>query len=260
MKRWTALTALIFIALSSVNARALVVVGQNYEPYYFHDGTSGINGACYEIVQRLCSFEKAHCKFKFAPVRRFMAMLKTGEADVGCPLGRSAPRETAFHMHTLFRARYAFFGLPEATHKIKSYTDLNGLKVGVLSPAMTEISLQRIHEFTDKAFTIEPEKTIFNSLLKAKKKAYALAYGNRDVALRWIEKTRSKLREVPELGEPVAYSIAFSKKNIDEKRFQKIQQYLSVLHKDGTLEQIARKYRLTPAEHFSYPQVTDPNP
>lgn len=243
-----------------MNARALVVVGQDYEPYYFHNGTSGVNGACYEIVQKLCTLEKVHCKFKFAPVRRFMAMLKNGEADVGCPLSRSAPRETAFHMHTLFRGRYAFFGLLEATHKIKNYTDLSGLKIGVLSPAMTEISLQRIHEFTDKTFTIEPEKTIFNSLLKAEKKTYALAYGNRDVALRWIEKTRSKLREVPELGEPVAYSIAFSKKNIDDKRFQKIQQYLSVLHKDGTLEQIARKYRLTLADNFTSAPVSDPNP
>ena len=259
MRRWTAaLTALCLIVLSFPQAHALVVVGQEYEPYYFNNGSAGIGGACYEIVQKLCSLEKSHCKFKFAPLRKFLTMLKEGQADIGCPLSRSGPRETAFYMHTLFRGRYSFFGLPEATQKVKSYADLKDMRIGVLAPSMTEISLQRIHEFADKNFKIEPEKTIFNSLLKAQKKNYALAYGNRDVAMRWIEKTRSPLREVPELGEPVAYSIAFSKKSFDPQRFEKIQRYLVELHKDGTLEQIARKYRLTLTQDFSAPRLPEP--
>lgn len=253
MKLWMFLTPLLLTTALNVSARDLTVVGQDYEPFYYNDGTAGIAGACYEIVQKICDFEKAHCKYKFAPVPRFLEMLKDGEADIGCPLARSVPRESVFHMYTLFRGKYAFYGLPETVSKIKTYSDLKGLDVGTLAPSMTEISLIRIHAFADKSFNIDPETKFFNTLLKAQKKSNHLAYGNSDAAKRWIEKNRSPLQEIPNLGEPVAYSIAFSKKNITDSQYKKLQDHLIEMHKDGTLEKISKKYKLKASEYLFSP-------
>ncbi|UXR66122.1 transporter substrate-binding domain-containing protein [Bdellovibrio bacteriovorus] len=238
------LFAAFFTGSISFAAPSMTIVGQDYEPFYFKSGTSGVQGACYEIIQRLCQMEQVHCKFKVAPLRQFLAMLKEGKADIGCPISASPQRETVFFMSPVFSTRYSFFGAENYVKKIKGYPDLKGMKVGVFSPSMTEVSLQKIHEFSDKGFTIQPETTVFVSLRKLQNKAYPLAYLNRDVAQTWIQRTRSQLLEVPNLGESVSYYMAFSKKRFNQTQFSRLEGHLLEMRKNRFLESIAEKYKV----------------
>nr|BFD60328.1 hypothetical protein CKG001_24350 [Bdellovibrio sp. CKG001] len=235
---------MLFAGSTAFTAPSMTVIGQDYEPFYFRSGTSGVQGACYEIIQRLCQMEQVHCKFKIAPLRTFLAMLKEGKADIGCPLSASPQRETVYFMTPVFSTHYSFFGPESYVKKIKGYPDLKGMKVGVFSPSMTEVSLQKIHEFSDKNFTIQPETTVFISLRKLENKAYPLAYANRDVATTWIQRTRSQLLEVPELGESIQYYMAFSKKRFDQTQFSRMQGHLMEMRKNLFLDGIAKKYKV----------------
>ncbi|WP_415061601.1 substrate-binding periplasmic protein [Bdellovibrio sp.] len=228
-------------------AQAFVVVGHESEPFYFTDGSKGIQGACYEIIQQLCKLEARHCKFKIAPLRLALSMIKKGEADLGCPLINSPPRNSAFSFSRgLFKTHLYFYGLPNVAHKIQKYEDLKGLSVGVQSPSMIEVSLQRIHEFSDKSFKIMPENTAILALRKVEKKNYQLAYVSGEMARVWLKRTHSPVIEVPQLGEDTEYSIFFSRKTISEKQFNKLQSHLTELSKNRFLDSIAEKYQLTP--------------
>ncbi|WP_347357884.1 transporter substrate-binding domain-containing protein [Bdellovibrio sp.] len=243
-KAVTFLFATVLLGSGSFAAPSMTVVGQDYEPFYFKSGTSGVQGACYEIIQRLCQMEQVHCKFKVAPLRKFLSMLRDGKADIGCPISASPQRETVFFMTPVFSTRYSFFGPENYVKKIKGYPDLKGMKVGVFSPSMTEVSLQKIHEFSDKGFAIQPETTVFVSLRKLQNKAYPLAYLNRDVAVTWIQRTRSQLLEVPDLGEAVSYYMAFSKKRFDQTQFSRLEGHLLEMRKNRFMDGIAEKYKV----------------
>ncbi|WP_374029970.1 substrate-binding periplasmic protein [Bdellovibrio bacteriovorus] len=246
MYRRSSLALFIFCALFPFSVNAYNVVGFDYEPYYFKSGSEGIQGACYEILQKICQMEEASCKFKIVNLREALSRLKSGEADIGCPLGPSPQRESAlFYSDKVFKTGYSFFGLPEKVRKIKSYDDLAGMSIGVISPSMTEVSLQRVHEFTDKKFKILPETSVTVTLRKAENKNYSAVYANRDVALAWIEKTKSALVEVPKLGEETYYSIVFSKKSVAMAQVRRINSHLEELRKNNFLQTVCEKYKLT---------------
>lgn len=238
--------AFLFVLLASFSAHAYVVIGHDFEPYYFKAGSEGIQGACYEIVQKLCQMEKIHCRFKLAPFRKFLTMLKNGDADIGCPLAESPQRRSVYYFsEKIFATRYAFFGAPEYVNKIKTYDDLKGLSVGVISPSLTEVSLLKAQEYAERKIKIHPEVSIDVSFRKADAKKYPLTYVNRDVANAWIKRNRSRMIEVPGLGEDVGYSLIFSKKSISQQRFEKMQDHLKSLLKSKDLEAICEKYNLT---------------
>lgn len=224
-----------------------MIAGQDYEPFYYNAGTQGVQGACYEIAQKICDLEKEHCKFKITPLRHSLELLKTGRADMGCPFVFSPQRHSVYHMQALFQSKYSFFALPSLATTIRSYEDLRGQRVGVLSPSGTELSLRGIHEFWNKIFEIQPEKTIFAGLLKTEKKAVPVFYGNRDVSLKWIRRTRSSLMEMRRLGEPVTYYMAFSRESISTETFVRYQKHFLALEQDGTLQKISDKYNLRQA-------------
>lgn len=234
-----------FALFLSFSSNAYVVVGHDFEPYYFKAGSVGIQGACYEVVQKLCQMEKIHCKFKIAPFRKYLTMLKNGEADIGCPLAESPQRRSVYYFsEKIFATRYAFFGTPEYAKKVKTYDDLKGLSVGVMSPSLTEVSLLKAQEYAEHKIKIHAEVNANAALRKVEAKKYALTYVNRDVANAWIKKNRSRLIEVQSLGEDVGYSLIFSKKSISEQRFQKMQSHLKSLLKSKDLESICEKYNL----------------
>ncbi|WP_413612482.1 substrate-binding periplasmic protein [Bdellovibrio sp. HCB-110] len=240
------MVAFLFALLVSISANAYVVIGHDFEPYYFKSGSEGIQGACYEIIQKLCQMEKIHCKFKLAPFRKFLTMLKDGDADIGCPLAESPQRHSVYYFsEKIFATRYAFFGAPEYVNKIKTYDDLKGLGVGVMSPSLTEVSLLKAQEYADRKIKIHPEVNTDVSLRKANTKKYALTYVNRDVANAWIKKNRSRMIEVKSLGEDVGYSLIFSKKSISQQRFEKMQAHLQNLFQSKELASICEKYNLT---------------
>lgn len=228
-------------------AGAFVVVGHESEPLYFISGSKGIQGACYEVIQHLCKLDGRHCKFKIAPLRTALAMIKKGEADLGCPLINSPPRNSAFTFSRgLFKTHIYFYGLPTVANKIKKYEDLKGLHIGVQSPSMIEVSLQRIQEFADKNFKIFPEPTAILALRKVEKNNYQLAYVSGEMARAWLKKNRSPVIEVPQLGEDAEYAIFFSKKTVSEEQFNILQNHLTELRKNKVLDSIAKRYQLVP--------------
>ncbi len=243
------LTLLLLALLPPQYAQSFVIVGHEFEPFYFTSGSKGIQGACYEIIQQLCKLEERHCKFKIAPLRTAINMVKKGDADMGCPLASSPPRNSAFSFSkSLFKTRYYFYGTPALVDKINRYEDLKGFTIGVLAPSMTEVSLQKIHEFSEKNFKIVSESSALTPLRKVEKKSYQLAYSNRDLSRNWIEKTRSTLIEIPNLGEDTEYAIFFSKKKLSEKQIKSIQQRLDEIKKSGFINSTCEKYKLTPAD------------
>ncbi|WP_413568354.1 substrate-binding periplasmic protein [Bdellovibrio sp. HCB117] len=237
---------LFFLALAlSAKGQSHVVVGHDFDPFYYSDAGPGIQGACYDILKKLCESNEESCKFKIAPLRNMLRMLKEGEADIGCPLGPSPQRgRVYYYSEKVFDTRYSFFARPAVAKKIKDYDSLSHLKVGVFSPSMTEVSLQQVHEYVDKKFKIYPEKTVINTLRKVENNSYDLAYANADVAKTWIKKNRSKLVEVTGLGEPTEYSIVFSRKKFSALEFQKFQTKLRELQHTHALDEIAAKHGL----------------
>jgi ABC-type amino acid transport substrate-binding protein len=237
------------VLIYAIEAKALNVVGQDYAPFFYNDGSKGIQGGCFDVIQRLCAMESLHCKFKITPFRKSLDLLKTGEADIVCPLVENEPRTSAYRFsQPLFQTSYSFYGNQKITKKLKKYEDLLGLSLGVFGPSNTELSLQRINEFVDHKLKISIEPSVGKSLRKVESGRYDLAYANVDVAKVWIEKNRSKIVDGSALNENVDYRIAFSKKNINEETFKKIEEHLDTLRKSKELENICEKYKLKIAE------------
>lgn len=247
---WIFATLAIIFLTNSSQAKTLVVAGFDYEPYYFSDGTKGIQGACYEITKKLCELESFTCKYKMMPFRKALDALKDGQADITCPLVESTPRSSAYSFSIeIFQTSYSFFASSKVAKEIKKYEDLAGRTVVVFGPSNTELSLQKINEFLGHKIKIVLEGSIVKVLRRTETNQYPLAYANTDVAQTWILRNRSTLEEIPNLRDYTAYRLAFSKKSVSKQTFEKMQEHLNSLKKSKELNTILEKYKLKPADN-----------
>lgn len=241
--------AILFLTNSS-QAKTLVVAGWDYEPYYFSDGSKGIQGACFEIAQKLCEMESFSCKYKIMPFRKALDSLKEGKVDAVCPLAESTPRGSAYLFSSeIFKTSYSFYASEKVASKIKRYEDLIGNAVVVFGPSNTELSLQKINEFLEHKLKIELEGSGAKALKKTEANQYPLAYVNSDIGAAWIIRNRSALKEIPNLRENAGYHFAFSKRSVSIKTFEKMQEHLNALRKSKELNTIIEKYNLKTADN-----------
>lgn len=226
--KWLRSLILVSLLLFVSPSFGMVIVGFDSEPFYFKNGSEGISGACYEILQKFCEQEKVHCKFKIAPLPVVLEMIKNGKADVTCPLSETVERtEYIAYSDKIFKTRFAFFGMPEVAGKVATLRDLSGLSVGVFTPSRVSESLDEIRKEAPVKFEVIKETSNVSTLLRAEKISKVLAYMNQEIGSRWIEKSKSPLIVAPLKGEEVSYNIGFSKKNLSA---EKIKGYIKTVH------------------------------
>ncbi|MDG0815837.1 substrate-binding periplasmic protein [Bdellovibrio svalbardensis] len=221
-------------------------VGQDVEPFYFKEGSVGIQGAVFDIMKEICTQEKLTCKFKIAQMRPALDMIKNGAAHGGGPFAISRQRETVLHYtDPIFKSAFVFLAASETAKKIKSYNDLAGMSAVAMSTSMTWISLQRVNEITGNKMKVSGEPTELTAIRKTENKNYALAYVPRELARAYFQHNRdSNLREIPALGEPFDIYMVFSRKTVSEDDFKKINQIVKALKKSGFIKDLADRYNL----------------
>ncbi len=230
---------------SEANKRTITFIAQELEPYYFKAGSLGAQGAYYEISQELCKLQKIHCKFKIANFRIALEEIQNGKADFGGPLVLTKPRESIYYYSTaLFSSAYCFYSTPKYFKKDIQYTDIKGANICVFGPSATELSLFRIKEALNNELNILVEPNTHNCFRKVENNTYPYVYANCDSGKYWQVHTKSTLQEMPQLGEKILYHLVFSKKSFTEKEIESFNANLEVLRKSGTLEKIAKKFKL----------------
>lgn len=218
-------------------AMAFTIVGFDGEPFYFKNGSEGIAGGCYVIMQKFCEKEKLHCKFKIAPLSVILDMLKSGKADAGCPLSvTESRRKDIYFSENYFRTRFAYFGVPETARKVAHLKDLASLSVGVFTPSRVSESLEKIREASPAEFEIIQEASNYSTLMRAEKISTVLAYVNQEIGDRWVEKTHSPLVKAPLAGEELAYNIGFSRKKFSEEKLARFKKTLETLKSDSEIQ------------------------
>lgn len=222
-----------------------IFVGQDLEPFYFKDGSVGIQGAIYDVMKEVCAKENLICKFKIAPFRQALSMVKKGNAQAGGPFAISVQRETVlYYTAPIFRSNYVFLASADLAKKIKSYDNMAGLTVAAMAPSNTWISLHRVNEITGNKMKLGRETTELNSIRKTENKNYAVAYVPQELAHAYFRHNRSNLREIPMLGEPFDFYLTFSKEAVSKEEFNKINDTIKNLTKSDFIKQIAEKYSL----------------
>ncbi len=237
---------LILTLLASPSSFAMTIVGFDGDPFYFKNGSEGIAGACHELMQKLCDREKLHCKFKIAPLSVGLEMIKSGKADVICPLAETAARkENIFFSKRIFKTRFSFFGVPQTANKMAMVKDLANYSVGVFAPSRVAESLEEIRSKSKVKFEIINEASNYSTLMRAEKITKVLAYVNQEIGTRWIEKTKSKLVQAPLAGEDVAYNIGFSRHNFTEEQSARYIRILEEIKGDKDFQASITKMHLT---------------
>jgi ABC-type amino acid transport substrate-binding protein len=221
-------------------------LGYEFEPYYYkEEGSSRIQGALYELMEQICRRERLECEFIIAPYKTVFAKAEEGLIHAAGPFVRNIQHEKHFYFsEKLFSTGYGFYGLQKNIAGIKTYDELFGLGIGVLSPSSTANSLEKFAGLLRRRVQIHPEQDLQITLKKASEDVYPLAYANRDVAKAWVNRHKLPLHEVTGLGENVDYRIIFSKKSISPDLFARFQKQISLLKKENTLTLIANKHQL----------------
>lgn len=239
-----ALAILTLLACSS--SFAMTIVGFDGDPFYFKNGSEGIAGACHELMQKLCEREKLHCKYKIAPLAMSLEMIKSGKADVICPLAQTTARQKDIYFSKkIFKTKFSFFGSPETVKKMATLKDLSQHSVGVFAPSRVADSLEEIRTKSNVRFEIINETSNYSTLMRAEKIAKVLAYVNQEIGTRWIEKTKSKLVQAPLEGEDVAYNIGFSRRNYSEEKAARFVEILEKIKSDKDIKASVAKMHLT---------------
>jgi ABC-type amino acid transport/signal transduction systems, periplasmic component/domain len=243
--------AFLFILLLTTpsHAKSIVVGGFDIEPFYFSDGTKGIQGACFEVLEKICALEQLTCKFKIMPFRTALENLKEGTIDVMCPLADSTPRRSAYYFSAdVFATAYGLYGLEKNIRNIKHYEDLIGKSISVFGPSNTEVSLQKINEFLNHKIKINMVPSVSKAMKNANANQSDLAYSNIDAAGTWIQRNRSALHEVPNLRDYTGYRIAFSKKTVSKEIYEKFQERIKELKQSKEFESQIEKYKVDLAD------------
>lgn len=230
-------------------SKELIFVGQDLEPFYFKEGSAGIQGATYDVMKQICDLENLHCKFKIANFRPALDMVRSGSAHGGGPFIISAQRESVlYYTEPVFKSSFVLLGHPEVVKDIKSLTDLSGLSIGTMAPSMEWVSLQRINEFTGNKITVGSEPTELTAIRKVENKNYALAYVSRESAQSYFLHNRTPLQEIPNMGETFDLHLTFSKKAVSQKDFERIQKALRKIKSTEAFKGLADKYKIQTAD------------
>lgn len=237
------------IAAEGEAEKSWVFMGYEIEPFFFKSGSQGTQGAVYDLTQEVCKIKKKHCKFKIGPFRSAQDMVAKGRADISGPMAFTPQRTILFHYSTpLFATEYCFFTLPKNYKDHFTLDDMKDRTVGVFGPSATELSLQRVKEVLNQHLKIIIEPDNNTSLRKAESNAYEFSYVNCQSGRYWVEKNRSPLKEVSTLGEKTIYYIIFSKKTFTDQDVAEFNAILETLRKNGFLQELADRYKLTLAE------------
>lgn len=223
-----------------------VFVGYDFEPFYYkEDRSPHIQGALYELMQLICRRERLQCEFMIVSYKTALKQIEEGTAHAAGPFSQSNQREKQFQFsEKIFSSGYGFYGLQKNIAGIKTYDELFGLGIGVLSSSSTAGSLEKFASLLGKRVRIFPEQDLHLSLKKASEDIYPLAYANRDVAKAWVARHKSPLHEIVGLGENVDYRIALSRKTLSPNLLARIQKQISQLKKENSLQSIASKFQL----------------
>ena len=240
-------SALFYVAVADgESAKTWTFIGHEFEPFYFTSGSTGAQGAMYDLAQEACKIQKKHCKFKLAPFRRLQSNLVDGSGDIGGPMAYTPQRGILFHFSVpLFSTQYCFFAMPKNYKNPLTFADLKGKTVGVFGPSATELSLQRVKEVLNHQLIIAVEPDNHTSFRKAENNTHDFAYVNCETGRFLIEKTRSQLKEIKSLAEKIDYHMVFSKKTFTEQDVKTFNEALIQLRKKGYLQEVAEKYKLT---------------
>ncbi|XGC79921.1 substrate-binding periplasmic protein [Bdellovibrio bacteriovorus] len=238
----------VLLSAFALKARAMTIIGYDFNPFYFHSGTDGIQGACFDFLSSICKSRNENCKFKITSQNQAVSMVVNGEVDLMCPVAKTPYRETVLEFtESIFESRYSFYALEENLERFREYKDIKDQTVGVMNRSASHESLIKFQDRTP--FKIMPEETATAVMRKAESKVYPLVYMNRDVANTWIKKNRSSLKEIPALGEDIVYFIAFSKKRAEAIRAKNFADEIKKLKRTKFLSELSAKYQLQPANH-----------
>ncbi|UOF01407.1 substrate-binding periplasmic protein [Bdellovibrio reynosensis] len=227
----------------------MTVIGYDFNPFYYNSGSEGIQGACFDFLSTICKSQNENCKFKIASQNQVVSMVVNGEVDLMCPVAKTPYRETVLEFtESIFESRYSFFTLEENLSRYHDYKDIKGQTVGVMNRSASHESLIKFQDRTP--FKIVAEEKADAVLRKADSKIYSLVYMNRDVAMTWIKKNRSTLKEIPTMGEDISYFIAFSKKRTHALRTKNFADEIRKLKRTKFLSELSAKYQLQPANHL----------
>lgn len=239
----------LFSASGAAPTPPINFVGYEIDPFYYKAESSGVTGACFEIIQEICDREKILCKFKIIPMENVVPMLESGEADLSCPIAHlGVPSENISSSDKIFKTRFALYALPKIAEKINTPKNSKKVSFSVYSPQSETAQFEKFREKYKHLFSVVHKETELSALQKAERVGESLAYVNKATAQRWIQKSKSQLVEIPLEHEESNYYITYSNKKLNEEKRDRINQVIKELKSESYIQKIALKYDVEASE------------
>lgn len=267
VKSWTCAAIFSFGILTCVCTNAysapLKLVFHDFAPFSFQDEEGHNQGILIDIANRICTSWDGSCDIKLKPNRRAKQMFASGEAD-GIFLGWNPERaKTMWFSIPMLETGYGFYSLSQ--NPFHSLEQISSSPVGVYGPSNTYTSLMKQQDKLNKKGIAEFEIEISPQgnelpLRMLEKQRFIAYYVNKDVGAYYAKKADLSGLNYLSAEQHVYYCIAFNMSSTKLESVLKFNRLLQKLLEQGQLDDIYKKWQMTPAylDPVMYPEMNMP--
>ena len=236
-------------------ANQMAFVTEPFPPYSYAVSATDTTaaGPMAEVIQAVCAKLKVICHSTVMPWRRAYSMVVDGTVDGIFPIMPTDDRKPLLYFtNTIVRGAYTFFAKDNSHIKYDKPSDLDTLTVAVYGPSGTSKALDSISMRTTATIAVEVSNdTLLKKFSSGRYGTNSVFLMNRDVAFALLK--QADIQGVKPAGDlmPLGYAIALSRKRVSQAQFDKFNDGIQSLTKDGTIGKILKKYNLKAAAQYS---------
>lgn len=228
---------------AATQARPLVLVFDELPPWKtFKDGRYG--GAYTEIVRELGRRIGADVEIVQCPLKRCMSMLEQGLADIAIGYKDTPERRRFLHfLATPYRNHSAdrvFYLIPEQGVEVRSYTDLATLRIGI------KLGAEYFERFDKDAAlnkaAVRDTETNFRKLALGRLDTLIVPEDQGEAVVAKLGMRDKVSKAVYRQPDPTPRAIAIGLNSPYASRVAELEQAMSAMVKDGTLEALYKRH------------------
>jgi polar amino acid transport system substrate-binding protein len=251
--RFPRVVAVVLIAMTAIISPAwaagtteLVFDTQDFAPFnYAINGV--VSGPAADIIRKVCGDMKIECPMRLLPWRRAQQEVDEGTAHALFVIGWNPERAKSLYFSPpLLNTEYGIFVRSDNPLAFKQTADLKDYVIGVYGPSNTATALGKIH--TDaKEFKVEETPDDYAAFKKLSLGRVDAVFSNKDVGDQVVQKLDLKNVRYAGRQQVLKYYIGFSQKFVDKKLVDRFNDTFAALHKQGVIQEILSRYRMTAA-------------
>ena len=232
---------------ASVHAQPMRFTTEPFPPFTF-DKEGVVVGPVPEIVHATCAWLQIECEFKMYPWRRAYQLAERGQADGIFVLQRLSEREKAFYFtDAVIGSSFGVFAQTTSRLRYSMPWDLNVHIVGVYGPSATSTAAEEVLRAALGAnLVLEVDNpTVLKKLAGGRYGSHGAAVMNTDVGRYLLN--QNKITGIEFAGEvkKIEYAIGLSKRKLTQAQFERFNNAVRELSRNGTIDAIVEKYGMT---------------